>query len=325
MILVLTTEAGDCSHPRFVDWLNYYKADYFILTGESIFEGRNKIALINNELFLNDTNLTKNVKIVFNRRWLTTSELPIISQDKILNTDLKINLSREINELYAFLNYNLQKAVWLPDPQSMNVNKLTVLETARSVAIDVPDYIVTNQKNKLIAFCSKHNRVITKALSNFKKLNTSDNLLINPIYTKLITDELIEKLPETFFMSFFQQYIPKEKEYRVLFFNNLCYTAELLTQENDFSSIDSRNIDNLMSTVRIVKSDLPDNVKENLSILMKKLNLNIGCIDLIKCAEKYYFLEVNPVGQIEGYSTKSNLNFEKDVVEFMIEYDKQNS
>ncbi|MDR3273673.1 MAG: hypothetical protein LBT29_09350 [Flavobacteriaceae bacterium] len=28
MILVLTTEAGDFSHPCFIDWLNYYNADY---------------------------------------------------------------------------------------------------------------------------------------------------------------------------------------------------------------------------------------------------------------------------------------------------------
>ncbi len=28
MILILTTEAGDFSHPKFIDWLHYYKADY---------------------------------------------------------------------------------------------------------------------------------------------------------------------------------------------------------------------------------------------------------------------------------------------------------
>jgi hypothetical protein len=31
MILILTTEAGDFSHPGFVDWLEYYRADYKLL------------------------------------------------------------------------------------------------------------------------------------------------------------------------------------------------------------------------------------------------------------------------------------------------------
>ncbi|MDO4726059.1 MAG: hypothetical protein Q4A56_02405 [Porphyromonadaceae bacterium] len=325
MILVLTTEAGDFSHLRFVDWLNYYNADYFILTGESIFTGRNKLTLIDNQLFINDINLTKEVNVVFNRRWLTTIELPKISEDKILNNDIKINLSREINELLDFLNINLSNALWIPDLKSTMVNKLAVLETAKNIGIDIPYYLVTNQKYKLLDFLQKHKQVITKAISNFKKLSTSDNILINPIYTKIVASDLAERLPDTFFMSMFQQYIPKEKEYRVLFFNDQFYTAELLTQENDFSTIDSRKVDKKDSDIRIIKSDLPNEVKTKLDLLMHKLNLNIGCIDLIKYQNRYYFLEVNPVGQIEGYSTRANLNFEKQVVEFMIEYDKAHS
>lgn len=325
MILVLTTEAGDFSHLRFVDWLNYYNADYFILTGESIFTGRNKLTLIDNQLFINDINLTKEVNVVFNCRWLTTIELPKISEDKILNNDIKINLSREINELLDFLNINLYNALWIPNLKSTMVNKLAVLETAKNIGIDIPYYLVTNQKYKLLDFLQKHKQVITKAISNFKKLSTSDNILINPIYTKIVASDLAERLPDTFFMSMFQQYIPKEKEYRVLFFNDQFYTAELLTQENDFSTIDSRKVDKKDSDIRIIKSDLPNEVKTKLDLLMHKLNLNIGCIDLIKYQNRYYFLEVNPVGQIEGYSTRANLNFEKQVVEFMIEYDKAHS
>lgn len=324
MILVLTTEAGDFSHPRFIDWLNYYRADYFILTGESIFSGRNKLVLTDNQLFINDINLTKEVNVVFNRRWMTVTELPSISRDKVLNADLKINLSREIMEIYNFLRENLKKSLWIPAFGLTNVNKISVLEVARSVGIDIPDYIVTNSKDVLLGFVEKYKKVITKAIGNFKKVSTDSEVLVNPIYTKIVYKEFIKKLPEIFFMSFFQQYIDKEKEYRVLFFNDKCYTAELLTQENSYSIIDSRAVDNLESSIRIIKGNLPDDVMNKLSLLMNKLNLNIGCIDLIQSDNKYYFLEVNPVGQIEGYSTRANLNFEKQVVEFMIEYDRKN-
>jgi hypothetical protein len=39
MILVLTTESGDFSHIKFIDWLTYYKANYIVITGERILRG----------------------------------------------------------------------------------------------------------------------------------------------------------------------------------------------------------------------------------------------------------------------------------------------
>ena len=36
MILVLTTQAGDYSHLKLVDWLNFSNADFLVITGESV-------------------------------------------------------------------------------------------------------------------------------------------------------------------------------------------------------------------------------------------------------------------------------------------------
>ena len=64
-------------------------------------------------------------------------------------------------------------------------------------------------------------------------------------------------------------------------------------------------------------------IKKKLKNLMDDLDLNIGCIDLLKGVDgQFYFLEVNPVGQIAGYSTRANLNFEKIIVEKMLDIDK---
>lgn len=51
MILILTTEHGDFSHKRFIDWLEYYNADYEILTGESIYHGKTRLNITGNKLF----------------------------------------------------------------------------------------------------------------------------------------------------------------------------------------------------------------------------------------------------------------------------------
>ena len=39
MILILTSESGDLSHLEIVNWLEYYKANYLVVTGESIIRG----------------------------------------------------------------------------------------------------------------------------------------------------------------------------------------------------------------------------------------------------------------------------------------------
>lgn len=326
MILILTTEAGDFSHLKFIDWLEYYNADYEILTGESIYRGDTKIIIKDNNLLVNGRNYTKDINVVFNRRWLTQSELPRLSNDNILNSGIKNTLSSELLELRNYLSHNLKNAFWIPNNRNVNVNKITLLQEARKIGIKTPSYIITNNKKELIDFYNQNEKIITKAIGNFPRNYIHKNFLINPIYTKVVTEEIIDKVSDTFFMSIFQQYISKRKEYRVLFFNDKCYTVELLSQENEFSKIDSRAKENEESNIRIQRSSLPLSFERNILKLMKKVGLNIGCIDIIESTDgEFYFLEVNPVGQISGYSLRGGLNFEKEIVEQMIMIDNGNT
>lgn len=42
---------------------------------------------------------------------------------------------------------------------------------------------------------------------------------------------------------------------------------------------------------------LPEDIEKKCLTLLKKLNLNFGCIDMIKHDNKYYFIEINPTGE----------------------------
>ncbi|AQX12496.1 hypothetical protein [Elizabethkingia meningoseptica] len=331
MILVLTTEAGDYSHPNFIQWLNYYKADYLILSGESIIKGDSKVKYNSEGLFVNNINLTKSVNVIFNRRWLTSSELSNLVPDEKLNKDFKNVIVKELYEFKDFFFHELSDALWIPNLENFYVNKLANLSIAKQASLSVPEFIVTNDKNKLLNFVKIHPYIITKAIGNFEVSYTEDSYAINSIYTKIVGESLIAKLPDTFHISIFQQYIKKKKEYRVLFFNNKCYPVELLSQENSFSLIDSRKSlnetsdkENFDREVRIVKGYLPVDLETKIGDFMNIINLNIGCIDLIEDENgEFYFLEVNPVGQISGYSHRANLNFKKEIVEFMIKTDRE--
>lgn len=71
---------------------------------------------------------------------------------------------------------------------------------------------------------------------------------------------------------------------------------------------------------------LPMVIETKISQFMNYLNLNIGCIDMILDKEnKYYFLEVNPVGQFDQESHQCNYNLYKVIADELTNmyYDKK--
>jgi glutathione synthase/RimK-type ligase-like ATP-grasp enzyme len=321
MILILTTEAGDFSHIKIIDWLNHLGANYKIISGENILRGASNFTIQNGNVFYDGINLSKSISTVYYRRWITEDEL-LITNDLKLNKTLNRNLAYEMQEIKKFLFNNLQKAVWIPNPQSVIINKITVLEQAKQVEINVPDYIVTNNKTDLIKFSDKHQgEIITKAIGNYFGISTSDNFAVNPIYTKQLDKDLLNSLPKNFPPSFFQKLIKKSFEYRIFYFYGEIYPTAILSQESELTQVDSRkNDDNTESKLVPVKIEM--SFKNKLINLMSLMNLNIGSIDVIHSVDnQYYFLEVNPVGQISGYSRRSGLNLEKIIAQQLIKID----
>lgn len=321
MILILTTEAGDFSHIKIIDWLNHLGANYKIISGENILRGASTLTIQNGNVFYDGINLTKSVTTVYYRRWITEDGLKI-TNDLKLNKTLNRNLVYEMHEIKKFLFHNLKKAIWIPNPKTVVVNKLTVLEQARQVGLNVPDYIITNDKTDLIKFNDKHQgEIITKAIGNYFGIITSNNFAINPIYTKLIDKGLLNSLPERFSPSFFQKLIKKSFEYRIFYFYGEIYPTAILSQESELTQIDSRkNDDNTES--KLVPAEIEISFRNKLINLMSLMDLNIGSIDVIHSVDnQYYFLEVNPVGQISGYSRRSGLNLEKIIAQQLIKMD----
>ena len=64
MILLLTTEAWDYSHIEFVNWLEYYKADYCVLAWESFIVGRSSLSISDNVMEINGREITDDVNVI---------------------------------------------------------------------------------------------------------------------------------------------------------------------------------------------------------------------------------------------------------------------
>ena len=70
--------------------------------------------------------------------------------------------------------------------------------------------------------------------------------------------------------------------------------------------------------------ELPEDLNQKLILLMKRLNLMTGSIDMIKSTNGlYYFLEVNPIGQYGEISESLNYGLDEEIANFLIE--KSNS
>lgn len=99
------------------------------------------------------------------------------------------------------------------------------------------------------------------------------------------------------------------------------HTTAIISQNDTSTSIDSRISNNDVHST-ITPYQLNEDVCKKLESLFKKLNLNIGSADMIVSPDnKFYFLEINPVGQMGGYFRRSGVNVEKLIVEKLIEMD----
>ena len=74
----------------------------------------------------------------------------------------------------------------------------------------------------------------------------------------------------------------------------------------------------------IVNYTLPKEIEKKLLCLMSTVGLNTGSIDLIKDKKgRFYFIEVNPVGQYLAPSDRGNYYIEKTIAEWLIKEDRK--
>lgn len=223
--------------------------------------------------------------------------------------------SVEYTEIFHFLNYYLRKPSLVIYGQNFTSQppKPLVLETAKQIGLRVPDYIVVNSKQKLVEFLSLNQRIVCKSLESQNLFRFSDNTLerYNP-YTHEIKESMLAEIDDYFFPSFFQEYIPKDIELKIFYFNNVFFTAALVP---DSHSIEA---DIKASPYRCVPYHLPDSVQQKLDQLMKFFNWRMGTIDLIIKDGEVFFLEVNPSGQFGNISYECGYDIETYITKELI-------
>lgn len=241
------------------------------------------------------------------------------------------SLARSINNYYIkefehstdMLYFMLKSSVSLciNSFQDIYTNKLINLAFAREAGLQIPESIVSNQPDFIRAFFRKHPKCIIKPIRYPKGDDrTAERFISYSQAANLITQNEVEELlssQKNFQPTHFQEYIEKEFEIRTFILNEQLFSMAIFSQQNERTKIDFRHYDSDKPN-RNVPFQLPASLEKQLIHCCQLIGTNCGSIDILYKNGAYYFLEINPVGQMQWLSHNCNYYIEKYIAKTLV-------
>lgn len=325
MVLILGAK-NDISTIEVAEWLLYYGKEYLILYTEErnfkikkySFDSKEFIIMVNNKEYnLFDVTAVWNRRrgtspVLFTKAYIKNESVPFFIE---ANDNSHISYVRdESSVLLSFLHYfvenNATKVIgsYFTD----DVNKLIVLEKALESGLKIPRTSIVSTKEELASFLMCSKIAITKAINEGIYRPDVREKYLYYSYVERITSDTLKDFPLAFYPSLVQEEIIKELDIRVFYFCGKFYAMAIFSQDEEDAVTDFRKNDHRAHPLKFVPYSLPEAIKDKLHVLMSKLGLNTGSIDIILSKEQeYYFLEVNPCGQFKMTSDPCNYYLEK--------------
>ncbi len=333
MILIISDE-NDRTTNNVIYWLSYFKSKFIRVNDTSrlslskfcLANGKSNIKIINEnvssgayeEIDFNE------IKAVWYRRGffklkIESSEL-VTGNNKININDINLFLSRERNAINGFFKFDLfYQNPSIGKEEHNLINKLYILREAMRFGIDIPETHIVSRREDLFELV-KQKEYITKSASDAGFIMV-DNMTVMGGFTCQISYKELSSLNEDFFPSLIQQKIEKEFDLRIFYLNSTFYCAAIISQNDSKTQLDFRNY-NKERPNRILPFTLPQKLSKKLKRLLNRYNYNACSIDIIVGKDgKYYFLEINPVGQFEFIGYPCNYYLDKKVALELINLD----
>ena len=327
MIGILSQAVGEVSTELVIDWLRSWQIPYIRLNGEDIGAGHLSISIDQAGTTVscqadNSSFDPSRIKVVWYRRWGTYTEHLIEGQNLfaasrqegwLANAVRAVrHLILEFRTISTFLFDCLSSARWLSDPVTGAANKLQALKLAAECQIDIPDTLVSSDASELANFMAKYDRVITKALSKSFICHVDKRPFAN--YTSIVDESMLgDGRNGRVFPTLLQECLDKEYEIRAFYLDGRFYSMAIFSQGDEQTNVDFRRYQ-FKRPNRTVPYRLPDDLASKLALLMQKLGLETGSLDLVKTVDgRFVFLEVNPGGQFGMVSYPCNYHLEHAV------------
>lgn len=324
MILIFSSHLGEFTTDNVIDWLEIKQVQFKRINGVDLIKNKINISISDIEIYINnEIIILSNINVFWYRRLLPynyfLSEYGNLTKSKILNFELIRNIQSEYYKIRDFIGYLYKDKKWLSKFDSSSLNKLEVLNFAMSFGLIIPETLITTSKKEILKFKEKHKNIIVKNISEVLGLPIDNKAYVS--YTHLVDDNDFNNISSKIYPSLVQKNIFKIYELRIFYLNGSFSSMAIFSQNDDKTKTDFR-VYNQEKPNRNVPYLLPKGVQEKLELLMNKLNLNCGSIDMIKSINgDYVFLEINPVGQFGMVSKPCNYFLEEKVADYLKELD----
>lgn len=322
MILILSNY-GDYSSDIVMDYIKILGGECIRINSFDLLD--NPIRLSVNEDFLEYNGLVINPQEIgsvwFRKFGFFRKSLQYRRMQRFLEPTAQSYIATEFSKVIEAFEYYFNSSFWLTVPKNVLLNKFIVLKQAQQVGLSVPSTYITNRLEELIKIKGVEGELISKSI--YDPLIIHSNGKNYTMYTTLIEEEHLHKIPNCFLPSMIQKAIPKQFEVRVFFLMGECYSMAIMSQDDKDTKTDYRKY-NFGNPNRFLPFQLPEDIKKKVVDLMARLSLNTGSIDFILTPEnEYVFLEVNPTGQFGMVDYSCNYGLHEKVANLLISKDKK--
>ncbi|REC60315.1 grasp-with-spasm system ATP-grasp peptide maturase [Chryseobacterium pennae] len=300
MILIIS-QNNEATTNEVIRYLMIMKKKFIRIHEDEVFEIRTHkkrifLQSLTNRFFLDEINSVwyRRGKLNFNRL-------------KYSNPSINLDMYETQHWLEDYVRMTLESKKHINKESTCHINKLTVLERAKDFGFDVPEYFLAENTEEV-----EINKTIVKTIGGNVMLEEIKKDYGGFMYTSIVEKE--EK--NDFFITFFQEKIEKDFEIRTFYLNTKCWSMAIFSQNDQQTKIDFRKYNDKKPN-RNVPYQLPKHIEEKINLLMQSLDLNCGSIDFIKKENKFYFLEINPIGQFLGLSNICNYQLERKIAEYL--------
>ncbi|GBO47680.1 hypothetical protein MFFDBJGM_00683 [Pectobacterium versatile] len=223
--------------------------------------------------------------------------------------------------LFGFYNF-LSDADWLNHIRKATLadNKYYQTKIASEINLKTPEYITSNDKDKLLNFLANNPNSVLKFMS--QDMYTSEQGQLLGLYVNKIDISDLNKFskkaenPITI-----QKYINKSYEVRYTVVGDQHFACAIESQKSDKTKIDWRRYD--IPNTPHTKINIPISIRVKVNELMHQLDLNFGAIDFIVDEnDDWWFLEINTSGQWLWIEDLSGLDISGSIANWLTSHSR---
>ncbi|SFA55353.1 RimK-like ATP-grasp domain-containing protein [Parageobacillus thermantarcticus] len=224
----------------------------------------------------------------------------------------------EWNKTLLGLYLDLKNIKWMNNIQKtyQAENKYLQMKLARKIGFSFPKTLISNAKEEIIKFAEQNEKIVLKLMA--QEFYKTEDQQYKGIYVNLVTlDDLQEFNLHSENPIVLQEYIEKKYEARYMYVGGEHFVCKIDSQKSSVANIDWRRYDIANTPHSVIEPPLE--ISEKVNQLMKELNLEYAALDfIIDPTDKWYFLEVNSMGQWLWIEDLTGLKISKSIAKWLV-------